>query len=115
MSESAPDPRQAVIARAIHEAECEAYTHEGRNAKCERAARAAVIALDAAATGQDTTDPADGLSEVERESLVEALYSSRIGEYGYFGRPECEQFVEPIVPAVERILAARQRPTEVQS
>lgn len=28
------------IAAAIHEAECEAYRHEGRNARCERTARA---------------------------------------------------------------------------
>jgi len=28
------------LAYVIHEAECEAYTHEGRNARCERIARA---------------------------------------------------------------------------
>lgn len=41
---------EQVIATAIHEAECEAYTHEGRNARCERSARAAVAALTEAAS-----------------------------------------------------------------
>jgi hypothetical protein len=36
---------ERVAADAIHEAECEAYIHEGRNARCERSARAAIQAL----------------------------------------------------------------------
>lgn len=49
----------------------------------------------------------DTLTDTERESLVVALYESKIGEYGYLGRPECEQFAAPLIPAVERILADR--------
>jgi hypothetical protein len=40
-----------------------------------------------------------------RAMLSDALYESRIGEYGYLGRPECDQFVEPLLPVVERLLA----------
>ena len=52
-------------------------------------------------------DAAAVLTEDERESLTVALYESKIGVYGYLGRPECEQFTEPLVPAVERILSDR--------
>lgn len=55
----------------------------------------------------DTAPGQAALTEDEREALVVALYESKIGEYGYLGRPECEQFVAPLIPAVERILAAR--------
>lgn len=41
------DPKLVeAITTAIHEAECTAYTHEGRNARCEREAKAVAAVIE---------------------------------------------------------------------
>jgi hypothetical protein len=43
------------------------------------------------------------LTPEERERLIDALYRSKFGEQGYFGRVECEQFADAMAPAVLHI------------
>jgi hypothetical protein len=49
-------------------------------------------------------NPPEPLSVEDRDLLVDALYVSKFGQMGYFGRVECEQFADAMMPAVRQIV-----------
>lgn len=82
---SAQEPQDtlaAAVAQAIHDSECEAYIHEGRNGRCERAARAAMTAVLAAGWRPPDTDAA-AVVHVHASTAPDMETRARLFNEGY--------------------------------